>query len=170
MIGLIDLRLCVDLRERVAIFAELVDDRLRGRLQLFSRETVTRFDLDELGQLRLAVEQIARELDCTDLVRFAFVQRDRQVHVLLVGRDGHLRRVDVELEIATIQVVRAYVFKVAREDLVQIAGSAEMLLISMDTLLIEEDSIPNGERYGVLEPESAEVELPLANAMHQLDA
>jgi hypothetical protein len=53
---------------------------------------------------------------------------------------------------------------------VQIAGSAEILLISMDTLLIGEDSIPSGGRCGALEPESAEVEPPLANAMHQLDA
>ena len=54
--------------------------------------------------------------------------------------------------------------------LVQIAGSAEMLLINMDTLLIEQGSIPDGGRCGVLDPESAKVELPLANAMHQLDA
>lgn len=54
--------------------------------------------------------------------------------------------------------------------LVQIAGSAEMFRINMDTLLIEEDGIPNGGCCGVLEPESAEVELPLANAVHQLDA
>src|SRR5476651_2904055 len=45
-----------------------------------------------------------------------------------------------------------------------------MLLINMDTLLTEQDSIPDGGRCSVLEPESAEVELPLANAMHQLDA
>ena len=57
-----------------------------------------------------------------------------------------------------------------RWTLVQIAGSAEMLLINMDTLLIEKDNIPNGGRCGVLEPESAEVELPFANAMHQRDS
>jgi hypothetical protein len=54
--------------------------------------------------------------------------------------------------------------------LVQIASSAETLLINMDTLSIEKDSIPDGGRCGVLEPESAEVELPFANAMHQLDS
>lgn len=60
--------------------------------------------------------------------------------------------------------------KLVSRALVQIAGSAEMILINMDALLIEEDGIPNGGRCGVLEPDSAEVELPLANAMHQLDA
>ena len=48
--------------------------------------------------------------------------------------------------------------------LVQIASSAETLLINMDTLSIEKDSIPDGGRCGVLEPESAELELPFANA------
>jgi hypothetical protein len=47
--------------------------------------------------------------------------------------------------------------------LVQIAGSTKILLINMDTLLIEQDSIPDRGRCGVLEPESAEVKLPLAS-------
>src|SRR3979490_1449576 len=54
--------------------------------------------------------------------------------------------------------------------LMQIASSAETLLINMDALSIEKDSIPDGGRCGVLEPESAEVELRFANAMHQLDS
>ena len=54
--------------------------------------------------------------------------------------------------------------------LVQIAGVAETSPINKDTLSIEQDGIPDGGRSGILEPESAEVELTLANAMHQLDA
>ena len=53
---------------------------------------------------------------------------------------------------------------------VQIAGGVEMSSINTDTLLIEQDDIPNGGRCGILEPESTEVELTLANAVHQLDA
>ena len=53
---------------------------------------------------------------------------------------------------------------------VQIADPVETPLINMDTLSIENDSIPDGGRSGVPEPESGEVELALANAMHQLDA
>jgi hypothetical protein len=60
--------------------------------------------------------------------------------------------------------------KVDRKDLVQIGGVAEMFLIDKDALSIEQDHIPNGGRSDVLGRESAEVELPLANAMHQLDA
>ena len=55
-------------------------------------------------------------------------------------------------------------------DLVQIGGVAEMFLIDMDTLSIEQDNIPDGGRSDVPERESGEVELPLANAVHQLDA
>ena len=54
--------------------------------------------------------------------------------------------------------------------LVQIAGSVEMHHIDMDTLFIEQDSIPDGGRSSILDPKNAEVELTLANAMHQLDA
>jgi hypothetical protein len=40
----------------------------------------------------------------------------------------------------------------------------------MDTLLIEQDGIPDCGRSGILDAELREVELPLANSMHQLDA
>jgi len=45
-----------------------------------------------------------------------------------------------------------------------------MLFIDMDTLSIEQDNIPGRGRRDVIERESREVELPLANAMYQLDA
>jgi hypothetical protein len=54
--------------------------------------------------------------------------------------------------------------------LVQIGGVTDMFLIDMYTLSIEQDGIPDGERSGVLKRESGEIELTLANAMHQLDA
>jgi len=53
--------------------------------------------------------------------------------------------------------------------MVQIAGGAEMSVIKKDALFIEQDGIPDGGRSGILEPESTEVELTLANALHQLD-
>jgi hypothetical protein len=49
---------------------------------------------------------------------------------------------------------------------VQIAGLTGMFSIDMDTLSIEQDSIPDGGRSGIFEPEHGEVELPLANAVH----
>lgn len=49
----------------------------------------------------------------------------------------------------------------------QIDGVAEMFLIDMDTLSIEQDNFPDGGRSEALK---GEVELPLADTMHQLDA
>jgi putative transposase len=62
-----------------------------------------------------------------------------------------------------------YTSDVLAWDLVRIAGSAD-IIINMDTLLIGQDSIPDVGHFDVLELESADVELSLANAMHQLDA
>jgi hypothetical protein len=39
-----------------------------------------------------------------------------------------------------------------------------------DALFIEKNGIPDGRCSRILEPESAEIELTLADAVHQLDA
>ena len=54
--------------------------------------------------------------------------------------------------------------------LVQIAGEAETSSINKDALFIEQDSIPDCGCSSILESESAEIELTLADAVHQLDA
>lgn len=54
--------------------------------------------------------------------------------------------------------------------LVQTAGEAETSPIHKDALFIEQDSIPDGGCSSILESESAEIELTLADAVHQLDA
>jgi hypothetical protein len=59
---------------------------------------------------------------------------------------------------------------VLEKALVQIVGPVEMHLITKDALPFEKESIPDGRRDGVPEPESGEVKLALADAMHQLDA
>ncbi|RKE26154.1 hypothetical protein B0G76_7762 [Paraburkholderia sp. BL23I1N1] len=59
---------------------------------------------------------------------------------------------------------------VGKRALVQMAGQAEIFPIDMDTLSIEQDSIPDSERSCIFKPEHGEVELTLANAMHQFDA
>jgi hypothetical protein len=53
---------------------------------------------------------------------------------------------------------------------VQIAGRAKTYPINKVPLFIGKDRSPDCGRSGVIEPERAEVELTLANAMHQLDA
>ncbi|MFL9915820.1 hypothetical protein PQR75_10560 [Paraburkholderia fungorum] len=54
--------------------------------------------------------------------------------------------------------------------LVQMACLAEMLPIDMDALSIEQDGILGSGRSGIFEPDHGEIELLLANAMHQFDA
>jgi len=49
---------------------------------------------------------------------------------------------------------------------VQIAGLTEMFPIDMDTLSMEQDSIPGSGRSCIFEPEHGEVGLLLANAVH----
>ena len=53
---------------------------------------------------------------------------------------------------------------------VQISGLTEIFPIDMDILSTKQNGIPNSGRSGIFEPERGEVELTLANAMHQLDA
>jgi hypothetical protein len=52
----------------------------------------------------------------------------------------------------------------------QIGGLVEIFFIAKDTLSLEKNSIPDSGRYGSFEAELSEIELALANAMHQLDA
>ena len=52
----------------------------------------------------------------------------------------------------------------------QLSGRAEMFSIDMDALSIEQDGIPDSDGSGIFKPEHGEVELILANAMHQFDA
>jgi hypothetical protein len=54
--------------------------------------------------------------------------------------------------------------------LVQIGGLAANVPISIDTLVIEQGSIPGGRRQGIFKHGNGEVELPLANAVDQFDA
>jgi hypothetical protein len=49
-------------------------------------------------------------------------------------------------------------------------SQTEIFPIDMDTLSIKQDGIPDSERGGIFKPEHRDVELTLANAMHQFDA
>jgi len=71
-----------------------------------------------------------------------------------------------------VHATRAFICRLmaAPGALVQIAGETETRPINMDPIFIEHDSIPDGGRSGIFESKNPEVELPLANAVHQLDA
>ena len=69
-----------------------------------------------------------------------------------------------------VRVARTAVQDPRQVALVQMADQAEIFPIDMDTLSIEQDGIPDSERSGIFKPEHGEVELTLANTMHQFDA
>ena len=52
----------------------------------------------------------------------------------------------------------------------KIGKPVEKFHIGTDTVSIGQDSIPDSGRSGILEAELREIELTLANAMHQLHA
>ena len=52
----------------------------------------------------------------------------------------------------------------------QTAGEAETPPVHKEALFIEQERIADGRCSSILESESAEIELTLADAVHQLDA
>mmetsp|Transcript_13957 Transcript_13957/g.38069 ORF Transcript_13957/g.38069 Transcript_13957/m.38069 type:complete len:298 (-) Transcript_13957:2091-2984(-) len=66
-------------------------------------------------EVLLAAEVVALELDAGDGVGLPLADRDRNADALLVRRDRHLGGGDVELQIATVQVVAADRFQVGVE-------------------------------------------------------
>jgi hypothetical protein len=59
---------------------------------------------------------------------------------------------------------------VENKALVKMAVRTEIFSIDMDTLPIDQDGIPDSARSGIFKPEHGEVELAIANPMHQFDA
>src|SRR5438445_6501892 len=104
-----------DLRERVADVREHCGHRLGRFLDLLAREHVARLECDQLAHLVLAQYERAGELDVGDLVYIAFAQGRSQIHLALVRADRDLGRIDVEIDIAAVEVVRIEFFQVARQ-------------------------------------------------------
>ena len=63
---------------------------------------------------------VAGELDVADRVDLAFVDARGEVHLALVGADRDLGRVDVEVDVAAVQVVRVELFQIAGELLARV--------------------------------------------------
>jgi hypothetical protein len=76
---------------------------------MFSREnTSPGLILHQLGQFLFRQQQLAGQLDRGDGVLLALGDVDGDVDVLLVRRNRNLGRLDIEFEIAAIEVVRAH--------------------------------------------------------------
>jgi hypothetical protein len=110
---LVELRRRIDVGEGIAFVAQALADGL-GRLgHALAGEHFARLDLDQLRQFLFGHQQLPGQLDRGNRVLLALGDVDGDVDVLLVRRDRHLRRFDIEFEIAAIQVKGAQLFQVA---------------------------------------------------------
>jgi len=89
-------------------------------VSFLAREGVARAQLDLLHQLLRVDHQVAGQLDLVDRVLLAFGHVDGDVDLALVGGDGDLRRLDVEIQIAAIQIPGVQAFKVAGQLLARV--------------------------------------------------
>ena len=116
----VDLGDHVDVRKGVAFRSQAVADPLGGHLQFLPRIRLARSHGHEATELELRHGQIACEPDVGDAERLALEDVDRDVDVLLVRRDRHLRRLDVELEVAAILIEAAQRLEVGAELLLRV--------------------------------------------------
>ena len=79
-----------------------------------------RLDTYERGKFGLGHHQIASDLHIAHRKERAFGDIERDENILAIRRDRHLRRLDVELEIAAVLVVAAKHFEVGRKLLLRI--------------------------------------------------
>ena len=105
--GAIDVGTRLDLGERVAEGAEALDESLRRFGHRFGAVRLAGLDLHQRLEVFFLAEVFAFELHRRHGVGLAFGDVDGDGDVLLVGRDRNLRRLDVELEVAAVQVVGA---------------------------------------------------------------
>src|SRR5690606_23425365 len=116
----VDLRHGVDVGERVAQRAELLGNPLGRVGQLAAREHVAGLELHQRLEVVLAAEQLAAEADARHPVELALVDVDGDLDAVLLGRNGNLRRLDVELQVAAVEVERAQRLEVTGELLARV--------------------------------------------------
>ncbi|MCY1529912.1 hypothetical protein D9M68_650840 [compost metagenome] len=115
MLGAVQLRIGVDVGERVTQLAQVVGDGLGGVVGLGRREGLVRLDLQQRVDFLGQGQQVARQLHAAHLVGLALVHGDRDADVLAVRRNRDLRRLDREFEVALVQVEGAQALQIALE-------------------------------------------------------
>jgi len=99
-------------RECIAKRTESLDESFGGVGHSFSAISLARLDTDQRFEVFFFAEVLAFQLHCCHGEGLAFLDGDGDSDVLFVGRDGHLRGLNVELQIATVQVISTQRFQV----------------------------------------------------------
>ncbi len=95
--------------------AKVIGKGLGGRCHGIGVVSFTGLDGDKRFELFFLADVIAFQLDAGDHKALAFCHIERDADILLVGRYGDLRGVNLELQVATRQVVGAQGFNVGIE-------------------------------------------------------
>ena len=111
----------IDLGECIAVGAQPIAHQFLRTGDGLAREDVAGLDQQQLAQLLLRDHHRAGELDRPNLEYIALVDVDGDVHVVFFGRDGHLRRLDLEIRVAAIHVVGAQFLQVAGQRFARVA-------------------------------------------------
>ena len=111
----------IDLGEGVAVGAQPVAHQFLRTGDGLSRKRISRVDQQQSSQLRLRHDHGAGQLDLRYLENIALVDVHRDEHVVFFGRDGDLRRFDLEIRVAAIHVVGTQFFQVALQGFARVA-------------------------------------------------
>ena len=116
----VDVRDRIDLGEGVADVAQGRGDRVGADFQQAPREDLLGLDDDQLLDVFLRQDRVAGDLHAGDLVLVALGQAGGEEHVLAVGADRDLGRVDGEIDVAAVEVVGVELFQIAGELLARV--------------------------------------------------
>ena len=103
-------RYAIDVGEGIAFVTQATGDQLGRSGHHFTREHLALLDQQQGAHFFFRHLQLTAELDLTHGEFLAFIHVDGDVDVLLVWGNGHLRRADIHVDIATIQVIGTQAF------------------------------------------------------------
>ena len=111
----IDLGDAVDVGESVSEIRQFCRYTVTALHDRLAREWLATAQMNQRKILVRLTYQITGEANVTDCVDSTLVDIDRDVDVLLVRRDRDLGRVDLEIDVAAVEIVRTQCLEIARQ-------------------------------------------------------
>ncbi len=121
---LVHVRDRIDVRERETFLGQALADALGGFGHLAARERSIDVHIDQLFQFLARDHELPGELGPSHGVALTFIHIEGDEQILAIGRQRHLRRIDIELQKAPIQIVRAQLLQVSGELLPRVVVAA----------------------------------------------